>query len=137
MHQPPVLFRAGKKSFDAHSSEKYGGCCLRESDFRYGGETETGISDVVEKYDLESDTWTKLSPMPVPLTEINSVVIGGLIYIPGGKTLDNQLSNTLHVYDPRKDQWDVLAPLPKPLCGYAVVAYEGRMYVFGGWMVKM
>lgn len=101
--------------------------------FAMGGETETGISDVVEKYDLESDTWTKLSPMPVPLTEINSVVIGGLIYIPGGKTLDNQLSDTLHVYDPRKDQWNELAPLPKPLCGYAVVAYEGRMYLFGGW----
>lgn len=101
--------------------------------YAMGGETETGVSDVVEKYDLVSDTWTKLSPMPVPLMEINSVVIGGLIYVPGGKTLENKLSDTLYVYDPREDQWNKLAPLPKLLCGYALVAYEGRMYLFGGW----
>lgn len=101
--------------------------------YAMGGESETGILDVVERYDLVSDSWSKLSSMPVALTEINSVVIGGLIYIPGGKTPENKLSKTLLVYDPRHDQWDELAPLPTPLCGYALVAYEGRMYLFGGW----
>ncbi len=101
--------------------------------YAMGGESESGISNVVEKYDLATDSWSKLTPLPTPLSEINSVVIGGLIYIPGGKTLGDKLSQTLQVYDPRHDQWDELAPLPMPLCGYALAAYEGKLYLFGGW----
>ncbi len=98
-----------------------------------GGEATTGISNVVEKYDLASDSWSKLSSLPIPLTEINGVVIGGLIYVPGGKSLENKLKNSMLVYDPRHDLWKELAPLPISVCGYALVAYEGKLYLFGGW----
>lgn len=101
--------------------------------YAMGGESETGLSNIMELYDLSNDSWSVLSPLPVPLTEIKSVVIGGLFYVPGGKTLGDKIVKSLWVYDPHHNQWDELAPLPIPLCGYALVAYEGRMYVFGGW----
>ena len=101
--------------------------------YAIGGETENGLSNAVEKYDLSTDTWSTLTPLPEPLTEISGAVIGGLVFIPGGKSLDGKIMKTLQVYDPHIDQWDELAPLPYNLCGYAIAAYEGKLYLFGGW----
>lgn len=101
--------------------------------YAIGGETVSGITNVVEKYDLTTDAWTTITPLPMPLSEASGVVIGGLIFIPGGKSADGKILKTLQVYDPHHDQWDELASLPTPLCGYAIAAYEGKLYLFGGW----
>jgi N-acetylneuraminic acid mutarotase len=62
-------------------------------------------------------------------------VIGGLIYVPGGRSSpDNtQISNHLEIYDPKLDRWSSGASLPVPISGYALVAFEGRLFLFGGW----
>jgi DNA-binding CsgD family transcriptional regulator/N-acetylneuraminic acid mutarotase len=101
--------------------------------YAIAGDSSAGIIGQVERYSFESDVWDRVSPKKIPVTEVSAAVIGGLIYVPGGRELSGNLSAALEVYDPRQDTWEERAALPLPLSGYALVAYEGRLYLFGGW----
>jgi DNA-binding CsgD family transcriptional regulator len=101
--------------------------------YTIGGETAQGVTGVMEKYDVASDTWITLTSKPVPVTDINAAVIGGQIYIPGGRLASGVVTDDLESYDPSRKVWERHAPLPVALSGYALVAFEGKLYVFGGW----
>lgn len=101
--------------------------------FAFGGETVGGISTAAERFDLATDTWFVLAPIPVAVTDVNAGVIGGQIYVPGGLLASGGVTDLLQVYDPTSDSWDTLAPLPRSLGRYALAAFEGKLYVFGGW----
>ncbi len=97
------------------------------------GKTATEVTGVLERYSPEEDDWVQLSPKPVPVHDIAGALIGGLMYIPGGRTASGSLTNVLEVYDPRQDEWTRMADLPTPMSAYSMVAFEGRLFVFGGW----
>jgi DNA-binding CsgD family transcriptional regulator len=101
--------------------------------YAIGGESLNGVTGVVEKYDPTSNSWTTLTPKPAPVADINAAVIGGRVYVPGGRLASGQPTNLLEIYDPRLDQWKQGAALPIPLSGYAMSAFEGKIYLFGGW----
>ena len=101
--------------------------------YAIGGENADGISNVIEKYDPQVNIWTELTTKPTPVTDINAVVIGGVIYIPGGRLASGLPTDITEIYDPHIDQWSSGTPLPKPISSYALTVYEGRMYLFGGW----
>lgn len=101
--------------------------------YAIAGATADGPTAVVERYDPATDAWTQLTAAPEPVTEIQAGVIGGLIYVPGGRLPDGTVTNTLAVYDPRSDVWRRGTPLPAALSAYALAVYEGKLYVFGGW----
>jgi DNA-binding CsgD family transcriptional regulator/N-acetylneuraminic acid mutarotase len=101
--------------------------------YAIGGEGPAGVSAVVERYDPASNAWTTLSSMPVPAADIAGAVIGGLIFVPGGRLASGAITSTLEVYNPRQDSWEQRSPMPATLSGYALAAYEGKLYVFGGW----
>jgi DNA-binding CsgD family transcriptional regulator/N-acetylneuraminic acid mutarotase len=101
--------------------------------YAIAGATADGPTAIVERYDLTADAWTRGADAPAPVAEINAGVIGGLIYVPGGRLPDGTVTNALAVYDPRNDSWRRRAPLPTPLSAYASAVYEGKLYVFGGW----
>lgn len=101
--------------------------------YAIAGETETGPSGLVERYDPESDSWTQLSDKPTAVTYVSAVLLGEKIYVPGGELANGMPTDVLEVYDPRKDSWEVKAALPYKVSGYALAAYEGQMYLFGGW----
>ena len=61
------------------------------------------------------------------------MVLGGLIYVPGGRLASGEMTNVLEVYNPYQDTWSRKAPLPEAVSGYALVAFEGGLYLFGGW----
>ncbi len=101
--------------------------------YAIGGETAQGVTGVMEQYDVATDTWITLTSKPVPVADINAAVIGGKIYIPGGRLASGGVTDALESYDPRRGQWERRAPLPVALSGYALVTFEGKLYVFGGW----
>lgn len=96
------------------------------------GESEEGVTGVVERYDPSLDKWFTLSSKPVPVKDIHAAVIGGKIYIPGGRMKSGQLTDILEVYDPLEDTWEQYASLPFPIYAYSLVAYEGKLFLFGG-----
>lgn len=64
------------------------GAVVDGSFYVFGGEGNTGskngIFDNVEVFNLETEEWTKLGPMPVPRHGTSAVSIRNRIYIPGG-----------------------------------------------------
>jgi DNA-binding CsgD family transcriptional regulator len=101
--------------------------------YAIGGETTAGISNIIEKYDPQANTWTDLTHKPTPVTDISAVTIGGLIYVPGGRLASGLPTDVNEIYDPRSNQWSQGSPLPKPISAHALAVFEGRMYLFGGW----
>jgi N-acetylneuraminic acid mutarotase len=60
-------------------------------------------------------------------------VIGGLIYVPGGRQPNGSPTDKTEIYDPNSNQWVSGVSLPKPISAYGLVVSEGRIYIFGGW----
>lgn len=113
----------------------HAGAAYENQIYIVGGETPSGVSAVVEKLDLRSGTWTTVAQKPTATADSSAAVLGGRIYVPGGRTdADNtRISDLLEVYDPRQDKWEQRAHMPKPISAYALSAFEGKLYVFGGW----
>jgi DNA-binding CsgD family transcriptional regulator len=101
--------------------------------YAIAGESSEGVVGTVERYSIENDTWDLVASKRIPVTEVKAAVIGGFLYVPGGKLATGSIANTLEVYDPRQDKWETRSSLPVPLSAYSLVAYEGRLYIFGGW----
>jgi DNA-binding CsgD family transcriptional regulator len=103
--------------------------------YAIGGENDEGILASVARFDPRFGTWTTLSRKPTAVADVHSVVLGGRIYVPGGRTSPDpaDISDVLERYDPRTETWETLAPLPEPRSAYALAALEGKLYLFGGW----
>ena len=101
--------------------------------YAIGGESVAGVTGSVERYDPSANSWVELSSMPVPVADVNTAVIGGKIYVPGGRTTSGAVTDTLEIYDPAKDSWEMGKTLPIAMSAYAMAAFEGRLFLFGGW----
>jgi N-acetylneuraminic acid mutarotase len=98
-----------------------------------GGETEDGVTNKVEVYDLNKNKWNSLTSKPVSVADIGAVVIGGKIYIPGGRQASGEVTDVLEIFDPREDKWTRGVEMPIGLSAYGLTAHEGKLYLFGGW----
>lgn len=100
-----------------------------------GGENKAGVLDTVERYDASAGVWTELSKKPIAVTDVRAVVLGGKLYVPGGRRSSDPADVTavFERYDPSAEVWEKLRDLPHPRSGYALVALEGKIYLFGGW----
>ncbi len=101
--------------------------------YAIGGENEQDVTGRVESYDPIQDKWVNLKSKPVPVSDISASMLGGKIYVPGGKTSSNEVTNLLEIYSPNEDEWGRGSDLPIGLSSYAMVSYEGYLYLFGGW----
>jgi hypothetical protein len=97
------------------------------------GESEQGVTGDVNVYDPETDVWESLPSKPTPVADIQAVVIGGKIYIPGGRLDSGEISSLLEIFDPGLNRWSSGARLPERISAYGLVAFEGELYLFGGW----
>jgi DNA-binding CsgD family transcriptional regulator/N-acetylneuraminic acid mutarotase len=100
--------------------------------YAIAGEAIGGVTGVVERYDPPKKSWESLQTKPTPVTDVHAAVIGGRIYVPGGRQSDGAITNIIEIYDPRQDTWEQGSPMPVELCAYAMVAFEGKLFVFGG-----
>jgi DNA-binding CsgD family transcriptional regulator/N-acetylneuraminic acid mutarotase len=98
-----------------------------------GGEGPEGVTGEVLRLDLAGNSWARYTAKPTPVADVQGAVIGGKIYVPGGRAADGSISAALEVYDPQADRWTKLAAMPAPRSRYALAAVEGKLYLFGGW----
>jgi DNA-binding CsgD family transcriptional regulator len=104
--------------------------------YAIAGHGTSGVLGVVERYDPLKEIWETLNPKPVPVVDVKAGVIGGLIYVPGGRLNNNNVTNILEIFNPNEGVWTQGTPLPKPISAYGLATFEGKMYVFGGWNGK-
>ena len=98
-----------------------------------GGETMNGVTGKVEIYNASTQQVTTIAEKHIPVSETCAVILGGKIYIGGGKQVDGSISNVLEMYDTSAMKWEIVGDIPKPLTGYSCISFEGKMYYLGGW----
>jgi N-acetylneuraminic acid mutarotase len=101
--------------------------------YTIGGQITDGVSGLVNRYNPQTDAWERRRSKPIPVADVSAAVIGGKIYIPGGRQSSGELSAALEIYDPAQDRWQRGADLPAPISAYALASLEGKLYLFGGW----
>jgi DNA-binding CsgD family transcriptional regulator len=101
--------------------------------YTIGGDNSTAVSNIVEAYNPQTHLWSNRSAKPTPVSDINAAVIGGLIYVPGGRLASGLPTDATDIYNPQQDQWTTGTSMPIALSAYSLAVYEGKMYVFGGW----
>lgn len=92
----------------------------------------------VEEYDPATNSWRARTPMPTPRNHAGVGVVGGKIYVIGGRTAAAFISvgtNTdmVEEYDPATDTWGPIKrrmPTARSAVGYAT--YKDRIYIAGG-----
>jgi N-acetylneuraminic acid mutarotase len=83
----------------------------------------------VEAYDPATDEWTLLAPMSCARNHTAGGVIGGKLYVAGGRPGSQ---SCLEVYDPAANTWTMKAPMPTGRSGLAGAAVGNCLYTFGG-----
>jgi DNA-binding CsgD family transcriptional regulator/N-acetylneuraminic acid mutarotase len=101
--------------------------------FAIGGQRDSGVTAMVERYDIEKGDWQAVAAKPTPVEDVDAEVISGKIFVPGGKLANDLMTNVLEIYDPQRDAWSTGSPLPVAMSAYALTSFEGRLYLFGGW----
>lgn len=94
-----------------------------------GDPEHAGFVDTVFEYDPVKATWTRRASMPKARSAGAAVVIGGKIYVAGGRP---PRGHDFAVYDPSADQWTTLPDLPTQRNHLAAAAIGGKIFVVGG-----
>lgn len=114
----------------------------------FNGMTQVGFltTDLVQLYDIASNTWSTAKPAPFMVNHANVATHNGKIYLLDGliesqnppvPTIDWVASGESHVYDPTTDSWSQLQSMPTGTeRGSAIVGVHGEMiYLAGGMTV--
>jgi N-acetylneuraminic acid mutarotase len=93
-----------------------------------GGYSNRSLN-VNEVYDSTTDSWSTLSPLPIPGVITASEVNGKTVVLtiePGTLTAVTQ------VYDPSTDSWEIMSPMPTAATFFGSIVVDNIIYVFGG-----
>ncbi|XP_012887793.1 PREDICTED: kelch repeat and BTB domain-containing protein 12 isoform X3 [Dipodomys ordii] len=98
------------------------------------------ITNCVDKYSVEQDSWKRVSPLPLQLACHAVLTVNNKLYVIGGWTpqMDlpeeepDRLSNKLFRYDPTQDQWQELPPMQYSKYRFSAAVASGEIYVLGG-----
>ena len=83
-------------------------------------------------YDPAADRWYAQAPLPTARNSSAGVVINGVFYVIGGRTVSDGNTHVVEVYDAASDRWEKASPMPKAQAGLAASVLGGKIYVFGG-----
>lgn len=85
--------------------------------------------DTVYELDPDAGAWRRRTSMPTARSGGAAAVIGGRIYVAGGRP---PRGHDFAVYEPAADRWTVLPNLPTQRNHLAAGAIDGKVYVAGG-----
>ncbi len=98
-----------------------------------GGERTSGITGLTEIYTPATRRWQEGAGKPTAVANVQAVVIGKEIFVPGGCTSETAATSVLEIYNPAANEWRHRAPMPAARCAYAAAAVGDALYVVGGW----
>ena len=102
-------------------------------------------SDVIEIYDVESDTWSQGPSMLTKRGWFGAVLLDEKIYVVGGKTVTTDeekeqsgnaayyhIRDSLEVLDLSSHTWSSLEPMSQSRAGLVATVCRGQIYALGG-----
>ncbi|XP_019636329.1 PREDICTED: kelch-like protein 26 [Branchiostoma belcheri] len=90
-----------------------------------GGRARDNSFNQVERYDVTTDAWTTLAPIPLPRSLMGTVIIGNKVYVLGGQDPDREKddpTDSVQSYDVDRNEWKMVSRLPHTLSGLAACA---------------
>ncbi|TDZ14797.1 Kelch-like protein terF [Colletotrichum orbiculare MAFF 240422] len=109
-----------------------------------GNTTNTVMTDLLQLYDIPSNTWKTVTPVPYAVNHPNVAAVDGKLYLLGGLVMGRTISGIsvnwvasgdCRVYDASKDTWTELSPMPNGTeRGSAIVGVHGEMIYLAGGM---
>src|SRR5690606_1829660 len=116
-------------------SERASACVatLGSSIYLFGGARLGDSVTDASVYDVATDTWTELPPLPEPREHCVAAEIGGTLYIAAGRSggIGGFQPNTW-AFDPEQRTYTARAPIPTPRGGVAGAVLDGKLHVLGG-----
>jgi len=99
-----------------------------------GAETQTMYfpTNLVEAYDIKTDSWEEVCPMLKPVHHHNMATLDGYIYKVGGFPFRVEPTNYAERYDPNKDIWEEISPSIHKHATNHIIGHNGKLYVSGG-----
>src|SRR2546422_11048988 len=86
----------------------------------------------VEKYDIDTNTWSPVAQLPTPRSDLAAVARGGKIFVFGGCS-STGVTNEVDMYDPQTNTWTTgLAPMPTPRASLVAGHSGDKVYAIGG-----
>lgn len=101
--------------------------------YHIGGETETGTTNLVNRFDTASHTWHEMTEKPTAVSATSAAVLFGEIVVPGGRTENGEPTNIVEAYSPANNAWRPIANLPKPISNGLALSDGSYLYMIGGW----
>lgn len=92
----------------------------------------SSVSNVVEVFDLDSQTWEKKSNMPTSVVYAAAAVIGNSIHVMGGYN-GNTIINRHQVYNTINNSWSLATNLPQARSGCGAAVVSDKIYLIGGY----
>src|SRR6266581_294978 len=91
----------------------------------------------VEKYDIDTDTWSPVAQLPTPRSDLAAVAHGGKIFVFGGCTGPASapiVTDEVDMYDPQTNTWTTTGLMLMPTKRASLVAgHSGdNLYAIGG-----
>ena len=115
---------------------KEGQCALVGTQIYTFGGYYTGLqaTNLTQRYDLATDQWTTLAPMPLPATHTAAAVAGPAVWIVGGfvGNWPGVVTDAVQVYDTPTNTWRLGPPLPLRRGAGAAALVGRQLHYFGG-----
>ncbi|MEZ6067692.1 MAG: DUF4198 domain-containing protein [Planctomycetaceae bacterium] len=89
-------------------------------------------------FDLQSNTWTDLPPLPEPRSSFDAAVLGNSIYVVGGWSMQGEVDSVWHTTAWKLDlstadpKWEAIPSPPFQRRALSVAAFGGKLYAIGG-----
>ncbi len=98
-------------------------------------EPDGDTTRAVERYDLRTNRWRRVAPLPVALNHAASAAWRGRLYVIGGYRGNRSLSNetrALYRYEPARNRWASLPGMRTARGALGAAVIGDRLYAVGG-----
>jgi N-acetylneuraminic acid mutarotase len=112
-----------------------GGVCFYDTAIYYVGGIDQNkqITNTLFKFDLQTNKWDSLPPMPTPRDHLRMEVVNGILYAISGRKDDLRFNlNCVEAFDVKNNSWSKKSDIPSGRGGLGSVVFKGKIYTFGG-----
>jgi N-acetylneuraminic acid mutarotase len=112
-----------------------GGVCYYDSVIYYAGGIDQNkqICNSFFRFDLRTNKWDSLTPMPTPRDHLRMEAVNGMLYAIAGRKDDLRFNlNCVEAYDIKNNFWVKKADIPIGRGGLGTAVINGKIYTFGG-----
>jgi non-specific serine/threonine protein kinase len=91
------------------------------------------ISDTFFKFDLKTNKWEVLPPVPTPRDHLRMEVVDGILYAISGRKDDMRYNLAcVEAFDLKTGKWNKKANISNARGGFGSTVFNGKIYTFGG-----